>query len=98
MPGQPVSERRGEWEIPAVRQANALFLTSHLATERHGGSVQVVSSTNGELNVEEPAGAPSNVQLAARTEVEVVEEANSELKAAIEVEVREMLMFSGNHN
>uniref|UniRef100_A0A670ZDG0 non-specific serine/threonine protein kinase n=1 Tax=Pseudonaja textilis TaxID=8673 RepID=A0A670ZDG0_PSETE len=36
---------------------------------------QVVSSTNGELNVEEPAGAPSNVQLAARTEVEVVEEA-----------------------
>lgn len=38
-------------------------------------SFQVVSSTNGELNVEEPAGAPSNVQLAARTEVEVVEEA-----------------------
>uniref|UniRef100_A0A8C6XQE3 non-specific serine/threonine protein kinase n=1 Tax=Naja naja TaxID=35670 RepID=A0A8C6XQE3_NAJNA len=36
---------------------------------------QVVSSTNGELNVEEPAGAPSSVQLAARTEVEVVEEA-----------------------
>ncbi|KAG8144989.1 putative Casein kinase I isoform gamma-1 protein, partial [Naja naja] len=35
----------------------------------------VVSSTNGELNVEEPAGAPSSVQLAARTEVEVVEEA-----------------------
>nr|XP_060611585.1 casein kinase I isoform X3 [Anolis sagrei ordinatus] len=37
---------------------------------------QVVSSTNGELNTDEPTGAPSNIQLAARTEVEVVEEAN----------------------
>ncbi|XP_008118921.1 casein kinase I isoform X6 [Anolis carolinensis] len=36
---------------------------------------QVVSSTNGELNTDEPTGAPSNIQLAARTEVEVVEEA-----------------------
>ncbi|XP_008118918.1 casein kinase I isoform X3 [Anolis carolinensis] len=69
-------ERRGEWEATAPnRQANALFLTPHLATERHGGSVQVVSSTNGELNTDEPTGAPSNIQLAARTEVEVVEEA-----------------------
>uniref|UniRef100_H9GC86 non-specific serine/threonine protein kinase n=1 Tax=Anolis carolinensis TaxID=28377 RepID=H9GC86_ANOCA len=38
---------------------------------------QVVSSTNGELNTDEPTGAPSNIQLAARTEVEVVEEAKS---------------------
>nr|XP_060611584.1 casein kinase I isoform X2 [Anolis sagrei ordinatus] len=69
-------ERRGDWEATAPnRQANALFLTPHLATERHGGSVQVVSSTNGELNTDEPTGAPSNIQLAARTEVEVVEEA-----------------------
>ncbi|CAI5792977.1 casein kinase I isoform X1 [Podarcis lilfordi] len=72
---QSASERRGEWEMAPMRQANALFLQSHLTSDRHGGSVQVVSSTNGELNIDEPTGAPSNVQIAARTEVEVVEEA-----------------------
>lgn len=35
----------------------------------------MVSSTNGELNVDEPTGAPSNTQIAARAEVEVAEEA-----------------------
>uniref|UniRef100_A0ACB8E4B5 Uncharacterized protein n=1 Tax=Sphaerodactylus townsendi TaxID=933632 RepID=A0ACB8E4B5_9SAUR len=70
------SERRGDWEVPPVRQTNALFLATHLASERHGGSVQVITSTNGELNIDEPPGVPSNTQIAERTEVEVVEEAN----------------------
>ncbi|MEJ1285479.1 casein kinase 1 gamma 1 [Cricetulus griseus] len=70
------SERRGEWEIQPSRQTNTSFLTSHLAADRHGGSVQVVSSTNGELNVDDPTGAHSNAPITAHAEVEVVEEAN----------------------
>ncbi|XP_054244227.1 casein kinase I isoform X6 [Indicator indicator] len=70
------SERRGEWEIQPSRQTNTSYLTSHLAADRHGGSVQVVSSTNGELNVDDPTGAHSNAPITAQAEVEVVEEAN----------------------
>ncbi|MEJ1285480.1 hypothetical protein NN561_016474 [Cricetulus griseus] len=76
--GRPItasSERRGEWEIQPSRQTNTSFLTSHLAADRHGGSVQVVSSTNGELNVDDPTGAHSNAPITAHAEVEVVEEA-----------------------
>uniref|UniRef100_H0XGB9 non-specific serine/threonine protein kinase n=1 Tax=Otolemur garnettii TaxID=30611 RepID=H0XGB9_OTOGA len=69
------SERRGEWEIQPSRQTNTSYLTSHLAADRHGGSVQVVSSTNGELNVDDPMGAHSNAPITAHAEVEVVEEA-----------------------
>ena len=36
---------------------------------------QVVSSTNGELNVDDPTGAHSNAPITAHAEVEVVEEA-----------------------
>ncbi|XP_045437591.1 casein kinase I isoform X3 [Pipistrellus kuhlii] len=77
--GRPItasSERRGEWEIQPSRQTNTSYLTSHLAADRHGGSVQVVSSTNGELNVDDPTGAHSNAPITAHAEVEVVEEAN----------------------
>uniref|UniRef100_A0A8C6GKV9 non-specific serine/threonine protein kinase n=1 Tax=Mus spicilegus TaxID=10103 RepID=A0A8C6GKV9_MUSSI len=76
--GRPIttsSERRGEWEIQPSRQTNTSYLTSHLAADRHGGSVQVVSSTNGELNVDDPTGARSNAPITAHAEVEVVEEA-----------------------
>uniref|UniRef100_A0A2K5YFA0 non-specific serine/threonine protein kinase n=1 Tax=Mandrillus leucophaeus TaxID=9568 RepID=A0A2K5YFA0_MANLE len=76
--GRPIntsSERRGEWEIQPSRQTNTSYLTSHLAADRHGGSVQVVSSTNGELNVDDPTGAHSNAPITAHAEVEVVEEA-----------------------
>ncbi|XP_041587389.1 casein kinase I [Vulpes lagopus] len=76
MPEQTASsERRGEWEIQPSRQTNTSYLTSHLAADRHGGSVQVVSSTNGELNVDDPTGAHSNAPITAHAEVEVVEEA-----------------------
>ncbi|XP_062439869.1 casein kinase I isoform X2 [Rhea pennata] len=75
--GRPIapSDRRGEWEIQPNRQTNTSYLTSHLAADRHGGSVQVVSSTNGELNVDDPTGAHSNAPITAQAEVEVVEEA-----------------------
>uniref|UniRef100_A0A287CSQ2 Casein kinase 1 gamma 1 n=2 Tax=Rodentia TaxID=9989 RepID=A0A287CSQ2_ICTTR len=39
------SERRGEWEIQPSRQTNTSYLTSHLAADRHGGSVQPRSLT-----------------------------------------------------
>ncbi|KGL88398.1 Casein kinase I isoform gamma-1, partial [Charadrius vociferus] len=72
---QASSDRRGDWEIQPSRQTNTSYLTSHLAADRHGGSVQVVSSTNGELNVDDPTGAHSNAPITAQAEVEVVEEA-----------------------
>ncbi|KAI2574629.1 casein kinase 1 gamma 1, partial [Homo sapiens] len=40
------SERRGEWEIQPSRQTNTSYLTSHLAADRHGGSVQPRSLTS----------------------------------------------------
>uniref|UniRef100_A0A8C6TIF3 Casein kinase 1, gamma 1 n=1 Tax=Neogobius melanostomus TaxID=47308 RepID=A0A8C6TIF3_9GOBI len=67
------SDRRGAWEVQPSRQANSSYLSSHLAADRHGGSVQVVSSTNGELNADDPAH--SNAPITAQTEVEVVDEA-----------------------
>ncbi|CAL9702372.1 unnamed protein product [Knipowitschia caucasica] len=71
---QTSSERRGAWEVQPSRQGNSSYLSSHLAADRHGGSVQVVSSTNGELNADEPVH--SNAPITAHTEVEVVDEAN----------------------
>lgn len=40
-----VSDRRGAWEVQPTRQANSSYLTSHLAADRHGGSVQVYTLT-----------------------------------------------------
>ncbi|KAK3533634.1 hypothetical protein QTP70_024042, partial [Hemibagrus guttatus] len=68
------SDRRGAWEVQPNRQANS-YLTSHLASDRHGGSVQVVSSTNGELNADDQQ-AHSNAPITVQAEVEVVDEAN----------------------
>uniref|UniRef100_A0A674PLT3 non-specific serine/threonine protein kinase n=1 Tax=Takifugu rubripes TaxID=31033 RepID=A0A674PLT3_TAKRU len=70
-----VSDRRGAWEVQPTRQANSSYLTSHLAADRHGGSVQVVSLTNGELNADDPLTAHSNAPITAQAEVEVVDEA-----------------------
>ncbi|KAI5101348.1 casein kinase I isoform X1, partial [Silurus meridionalis] len=69
------SDRRGAWEVQPNRQTNS-YLTSHLASDRHGGSVQVVSSTNGELNADDPLNIHSNAPITVQTEVEVVDEAN----------------------
>ncbi|RXN16934.1 casein kinase I isoform X1 [Labeo rohita] len=70
-----ISDRRGAWEVQPNRQTNSSYLTSHLAADRHGGSVQVVSSTNGELNADDPLAAHSNAPITAQAEVEVVDEA-----------------------
>ena len=35
------TDRRGAWEVQPSRQTNSSYLTSHLAADRHGGSVQV---------------------------------------------------------
>lgn len=61
--------------MPPTRQANSSYLTSQLAADRHGGSVQVVSSTNGELNADDPLAVHSNTPITAQAEVEVVDEA-----------------------
>lgn len=35
-------DRRGAWELQASRQAHPAYLAPHLASDRHGGSVQVL--------------------------------------------------------
>uniref|UniRef100_A0A674EEQ7 non-specific serine/threonine protein kinase n=1 Tax=Salmo trutta TaxID=8032 RepID=A0A674EEQ7_SALTR len=68
--------RRGAWDAQPHRQTNSSYLSSsHLAADRHGGSVQVVTSTNGDLNADDPMTAHSNAPITAQAEVEVVEEA-----------------------
>ncbi|KAM4677429.1 casein kinase I isoform 2-T2 [Discoglossus pictus] len=69
-------DRRGAWDIQASRQAHPAYLVPHLASDRHGGSVQVMSSTNGQLNADDQTGGHSNAPITAQAEVEVVEEAN----------------------
>ncbi|XP_069749458.1 casein kinase I isoform X7 [Narcine bancroftii] len=67
------AEHRGAWDI---QQANSHHLRAHLAADRHGGSVQVVSSTNGELNTDDPTAGHSNAPITAPAEVEVMDETN----------------------
>ncbi|XP_071887107.1 casein kinase I isoform X10 [Anas platyrhynchos] len=65
------TDHRAAWNS---QQANTHHLKAHLAADRHGGSVQVVSSTNGELNTDDPTAGRSNVPIAAPAEVEVTDE------------------------
>ncbi|XP_078252404.1 casein kinase I isoform X4 [Rhinoraja longicauda] len=65
------AEHRGAWD---TQQANPHQLRAHLAADRHGGSVQVVSSTNGELNTDDPTAGHSNAPITAPAEVEVMDE------------------------
>uniref|UniRef100_A0AAR2IW47 non-specific serine/threonine protein kinase n=1 Tax=Pygocentrus nattereri TaxID=42514 RepID=A0AAR2IW47_PYGNA len=69
------SEHRGAWDVQPLRQTNLSYLSSYLAADRHGGSAQVVSSTNGELNADDPLAAHSNAPITTQAEVEVVDEA-----------------------
>uniref|UniRef100_A0A673AK55 non-specific serine/threonine protein kinase n=1 Tax=Sphaeramia orbicularis TaxID=375764 RepID=A0A673AK55_9TELE len=57
---------------------NKETLGSHLTAERLGGSVQVMSSTNGELNTDDPTAGHSNAPITAPTEVEVADETKYE--------------------
>ncbi|XDV49189.1 hypothetical protein PO909_018487 [Leuciscus waleckii] len=53
---------------------NKETLGSHLTAERLGGSVQVMSSTNGELNTDDPTAGHSNAPITAPAEVEVADD------------------------
>ncbi|MBN3279774.1 KC1G3 kinase, partial [Polyodon spathula] len=68
---QASGRRWAAWE---PQQTNSHQLRAHLAADRHGGSVQVVSSTNGELNTDDPTAGHSNAPITAPAEVEVVDE------------------------
>ncbi|XP_076465807.1 casein kinase I-like isoform X3 [Babylonia areolata] len=51
------------------------YLGANIAADRHGGSVQVVSSTNGELQTtDDPTAVHSNTPITAQPDVEVVDE------------------------
>ncbi|XP_043567728.1 casein kinase I isoform X2 [Chiloscyllium plagiosum] len=65
------ADHRGAWD---TQQTNPHHLRAHLAADRHGGSVQVVSSTNGELNTDDPTAGHSNAPITAPAEVEVMDE------------------------
>uniref|UniRef100_A0A669EZF3 non-specific serine/threonine protein kinase n=1 Tax=Oreochromis niloticus TaxID=8128 RepID=A0A669EZF3_ORENI len=78
------SDRRGAWEVQPARQANSSYLTSHLTADRHGGSVQVVSSTNGELNADDPLAVHSNAPITAPPEEHPPDEAKYKKKAILQ--------------
>ncbi|XP_037979378.1 casein kinase I isoform X14 [Motacilla alba alba] len=67
------TDHRAAWDS---QQTNPHHLRAHLASDRHGGSVQVVSSTNGELNTDDPTAGRSNAPITAPAEVEVTDETN----------------------
>ncbi|XP_074668185.1 casein kinase I isoform X6 [Strix aluco] len=67
------TDHRAAWDS---QQANPHHLRAHLAADKHGGSVQVVSSTNGELNTDDPTAGHSNAPITAPAEVEVMDETN----------------------
>ncbi|XP_039589034.1 casein kinase I isoform X4 [Passer montanus] len=67
------TDHRAAWDS---QQTNPHHLRAHLASDRHGGSVQVVSSTNGELNTDDPTAGRSNAPITAPAEVEVMDETN----------------------
>ncbi|XP_069137546.1 casein kinase I-like isoform X2 [Argopecten irradians] len=58
----PSSNQRGHAWGEAPRHAGN-YLGSNLAADRHGGSVQVVSSTNGELAPDDPTAVQSNTPI-----------------------------------
>uniref|UniRef100_A0A8C4USW2 non-specific serine/threonine protein kinase n=1 Tax=Falco tinnunculus TaxID=100819 RepID=A0A8C4USW2_FALTI len=66
------TDHRAAWDS---QQANPHHLRAHLGANRHGGSVQVVSSTNGELNTDDPTAGCSNAPITAPA-VEVMDETN----------------------
>ncbi|KAK1801023.1 hypothetical protein P4O66_022638 [Electrophorus voltai] len=61
-------------ESPPTPVTNKETLESQIAADRLGGSVQVMSSTNGELNTDDPTAGHSNAPITAATEVEVADD------------------------
>lgn len=74
--GRPIPTPVGSVHVDSG--ASAITRESHTHRDRPSQQPlrnQVVSSTNGELNVDDPTGAHSNAPITAHAEVEVVEEA-----------------------
>ncbi|XP_045666706.1 casein kinase I isoform X6 [Ursus americanus] len=75
--GRPIPTPVGSVHVDSG--ASAITRESHTHRDRPSQQQplrnQVVSSTNGELNVDDPTGAHSNAPITAHAEVEVVEEA-----------------------
>nr|XP_060641045.1 casein kinase I isoform X1 [Anolis sagrei ordinatus] len=63
-----------QWDPQPSPQPAEEALATHLATSRLGGSVQVMSSTNGELNTDDPTAGHSNAPITAPAEVEVADD------------------------
>uniref|UniRef100_A0A8C6NYV3 non-specific serine/threonine protein kinase n=1 Tax=Nothobranchius furzeri TaxID=105023 RepID=A0A8C6NYV3_NOTFU len=76
------SEPKGSESQPTP-VTNKETLGSHLTAERLGGSVQVMSSTNGELNPDDPTAGHSNAPITAPTDVEVADEPKYEINHLI---------------
>ncbi|XP_010004221.1 PREDICTED: casein kinase I isoform gamma-1 isoform X5 [Chaetura pelagica] len=75
--GRPIPTPVGSVHVDSG--TSAVTRDSHIHRDRPSQQAlrnQVVSSTNGELNVDDPTGAHSNAPITAQAEVEVVEEAN----------------------
>ncbi|XP_037979366.1 casein kinase I isoform X3 [Motacilla alba alba] len=84
------TDHRAAWDS---QQTNPHHLRAHLASDRHGGSVQVVSSTNGELNTDDPTAGRSNAPITAPAEVEVTDETNYVTLRAVLVCLCPLLLF-----
>uniref|UniRef100_W5LZ47 non-specific serine/threonine protein kinase n=1 Tax=Lepisosteus oculatus TaxID=7918 RepID=W5LZ47_LEPOC len=67
-------ELKGTCESQPTPVTNRELLGSHLTADRLGGSVQVMSSTNGELNADDPTAGHSNAPITAPAEVEVADD------------------------
>ncbi|KAL7992924.1 hypothetical protein Chor_017180 [Crotalus horridus] len=62
------------WDPQAGQQPAEDTLGAPLAASRLGGSIQVMSSTNGELNTDDPTAGHSNAPITAPAEVEVADD------------------------
>uniref|UniRef100_A0A8D3DR95 non-specific serine/threonine protein kinase n=1 Tax=Scophthalmus maximus TaxID=52904 RepID=A0A8D3DR95_SCOMX len=69
-----VQPRAHSSESQPTPVTNRELLGSHLTADRLGGSVQVMSSTNGELNTDDPTAGHSNAPITATAEVEVADD------------------------
>ncbi|XP_069784848.1 casein kinase I isoform X4 [Narcine bancroftii] len=80
-----LADRNGAWEPHISCQPSAHHLGTRLTSDRLGGSVQhsllldkvnreVVSSTNGELNTDDPTAGHSNAPITAPAEIEVADD------------------------
>ncbi|XP_072338134.1 casein kinase I isoform X2 [Scyliorhinus torazame] len=68
-----LADRNGAWEPHSTCQPSTQHLGTHLASDKLGGSVQVVSSTNGELNTDDPTAGHSNSPITAPAQIEVAD-------------------------